>query len=560
MKTIKHLTFILALLLSNGFAGAQPYDLSLSSLLDEMVSFESAALYPDYICRQQSSYDRRSVSPGNANWFANDDGGGFIRTETNGGRTEKVLFEDAGPGAITRIWMTTVDRRGTLRFYFDGNTDAGWTIPAYDMLQAGLGLGVGLCQPHINNETGGKGGSSFFFPVTYAQACKVTLEEPSPTFSTPRYHQFNYRKYPDGTSIEPFSTAVVAALSDKIQAVNQALLQPPVFDGGNLTRISGQLTGGDSMSVSLPSGTKMIRTLQISVSGYDRESYPQLMRELVLKAVFDGKQTVWTPLGDFSGGGMGAPPVESWYISSDGEGNMVSRWAMPYQNDGQISIVNYSGQEVELELKVNTDDYSWQPRSLYFHASWRQQTGIPLTKWDKGTDYLDWNFATLNGKGVYRGDVLTLFNHSPRWYGEGDEKIFVDNEAFPSHFGTGTEDYYNCSWAPVTPFQTPFGGAPRADAESSNGYNTFFRTRNLDAIPFADRLKFDIEMLSWEPGVADYATTVYWYGDENAEAAGTSGVEEATRELPPNPPTAFDYIIPNSFEFEELEPEYVSSS
>jgi hypothetical protein len=32
------------------------------------------------------------------------------------------------------------------------------------------------------------------------------------------------------------------------------------------------------------------------------------------------------------------------------------------------------------------------------------------------------------------------------WWGEGDEKIWVDGEAFPSIFGTGTEDYYAYSW------------------------------------------------------------------------------------------------------------------
>lgn len=34
------------------------------------------------------------------------------------------------------------------------------------------------------------------------------------------------------------------------------------------------------------------------------------------------------------------------------------------------------------------------------------------------------------------------------------------NDTFPSFMGTGTEDYYNCSWAPVVPFATPFGRAP----------------------------------------------------------------------------------------------------
>lgn len=62
---------------------------------------------------------------------------------------------------------------------------------------------------------------------------------------------------------------------------------------------------------------------------------------------------------------------------------------------------------------------------------------------------------------------------------------------------------------------------------SSHGYNTFFRTRNLDGIPFSSLLRFDIELLSWVRGTVDYATTVYWYGDMGAKVVDTSGLEEA---------------------------------
>jgi hypothetical protein len=67
-------------------AHSQPYDVTLETLLDEMVSCESNTLFPDYFSLQQSSHDRRSTVPGNANWFANDDGFGFVRTENNEGR------------------------------------------------------------------------------------------------------------------------------------------------------------------------------------------------------------------------------------------------------------------------------------------------------------------------------------------------------------------------------------------------------------------------------------------------------------------------------------------
>lgn len=121
------------------------------------------------------------------------------------------------------------------------------------------------------------------------------------------------------------------------------------------------------------------------------------------------------------------------------------------------------------------DDFDWTAQTLYFHATYHDETSIPVNNDYNSPDNLDWNFTTITGRGVYCGDVLSLYNHCPDWYGEGDEKIWIDNDTFPSFMGTGTEDYYNCSWAPVVPFATPFGGAHRP-----------MKHRRTDTIPLSE--------------------------------------------------------------------------
>ena len=54
------------------------------------------------------------------------------------------------------------------------------------------------------------------------------------------------------------------------------------------------------------------------------------------------------------------------------------------------------------------------------------------------------------------GDTLAVVNGAAAWWGEGDEKIYVDDESFPSHFGTGTEDYYGYAWCRAKSFSSPF--------------------------------------------------------------------------------------------------------
>lgn len=533
-------------------------DVTFSTLLNEMVDYEEAARYPaiPFSCHQESSYDRRSVHPDSVGWFANNDGFGILRVDTIDGRKENVLFEQDGPGVITRFWLTTMDKRGTMRFYFNHVDKAQWEIPAYDLLRSGLDLGKGLVQAHPNYTSDGKGGNTLFLPIPYSDGCRITFELPDSIEPSPKYYGINYRKYPIGTRVETFSLELVEANREQISRVDSMLLEHPYYEKGELSEESGILQAYDSLIITLPEGTNAVHTLDISVD-IDSINYEQVMRELIVKIAFDGVETVTVPLSDFSGAGMGARPADSWFLSADGRGKVSSRWVMPYRKKASFKLVNLSSVPIETLVKICTDAWAWDDRSLYFHTSWKQENGIHVeANPDNEQACVEWNFAMLNGRGVYRGDVLSLFNHTPVWYGEGDEKIWVDDDSnFPSHFGTGTEDYYNCSWAPVIPFNTPFGGAPRADAETSTGYNTFFRTRNLDQIPFNKKLRFDIEMLSWMSGEVDYAATVYWYGDLNATAGGCTPVEETLRPLllQPEDPAVYK-IATNAIEFEKLKP------
>ena len=89
-------------------AAPKPPVVSEATLLREMTDRDALARlpYPAYKTRQFSSYDRKAVSPDRPGWFGNDDWSMFIRTELNGGRTEHVLMDADGPGAVVRFWMT----------------------------------------------------------------------------------------------------------------------------------------------------------------------------------------------------------------------------------------------------------------------------------------------------------------------------------------------------------------------------------------------------------------------------------------------------------------------
>jgi len=524
-----------AFFLSTAFIPCIAQVISLKFLLNEMTKFESVARWsqPPYILKQASSYDRHSVSPDKPEWFANADASQYMGSEIRNGHTENVMLDVDGPGAIVRFWLTTFKRNGILRIYFDGQLQPAIEIPAYDLMKGHFDLGKALLNPHSSYEPTEKGGSTLYLPMPYSKHCKITFEDNDVADKQPRYYQINYRTYPVNTKVETFSLEQLTSLRSLADETDKKLWNPITGKGNRDLKASDIIKPGKEIALKLPKGAAAINTISIIIKTAKAEEYAQALRSTVLKIDFDDQQTVWCPVGDFSGSGVGGKMLQSWYRTVDTTGKIISRWVMPYKSSAKISLVNLSNINVNISLTATISDWQWDAQSMYFHTSWKQSRNVPIKKSEEDKP-IEWNLNTIKGKGVYVGNTLAVYNHMHKWYGEGDQKIWIDADKFPSEFGTGTEDYYNTSWAPVVLYQTPFANAPRADNPDSYGYNTFTRTRILDAIPFSTSFRMDMEMLGWENGSADFAATTYWYGFEGA--SDNCGNNEKEVSILLNPP------------------------
>jgi hypothetical protein len=272
---------------------------------------------------------------------------------------------------------------------------------------------------------------------------------------------------------------------------------------------------GEEKSIELPAGVASIRELAVKLGNYDD---PNVTRTVILKIEFDGKETVWSPIGDFFGCGIGLHPFQGWYRTVAADGTMTSRWVMPYQTSAKVTLQNLGDAAVDVSLSAKTGAWKWDARSMYFNAAWRGQYPVPTRPRS------DWNYVTLNGRGVYVGDTLTIMNPVERWWGEGDERIWVDGEDFPSIFGTGTEDYYAYSWGGRSTefYDHPFHAQPRShkynklnrkttDERNTMGFSTETRTRSLDTMPFDSSLQLDMEVWSGSDCDMGYQVGAYWY-------------------------------------------------
>ena len=194
---------------------------------------------------------------------------------------------------------------------------------------------------------------------------------------------------------------------------------------------------------------------------------------------------------------------------------MIANWYMPYRESVQIKLTNQSSSTVSYTLFVTGDGAEPPANSLYFHARWRYQDGLQTKKAD-GT--LDWPALRVSGApGRFVGLLLNIFNPTPAWWGEGDEKIYVDGESFPSTFGTGTEDFFGYAWGNNQTYMNPFHAQTRCDGPGAKGNTSNIRYQILDNVPFHNSLGFDIEVWHWEAVQIQYATAAFFYAGAGAQ-------------------------------------------
>ena len=529
---MRHILGCFALLGAIGAIVAAAEPVTFDSLLDEMVDRTAVARFPSpaYTCAQASSYDRASKSP-DEGWFANNDRSMFVRKETNAGREEWVMMDVEGPGAIVRWWVTAPAYKGIIRVYVDGATEPVIEAKVDDLVGGTALVGPPLSSPRAN-------GRNLYLPIPYAKHCKVTFDRPNFQKTKKRedllYYQINYRTYADGTKVASFAKDTLAKSKAKVAAIQKTLLDPASAQPANCEEQAGDdimVFPGDEWSSEFYGPGAIC-----AISGrIDADDLAQALRSTILIMEFDGEETVWCPLGDFFGSGVGVNAFKGWYRVVKEDGTITCYWVMPYKESCVMKIKNVGGAAVEIrDPSLSFIPWNWDDRSMHFHTDWRIEREIETA--DGGKKALDWNYVKVHGEGVFVGDTLAVLNRVAAWWGEGDEKIYVDGETFPSHFGTGTEDYYGYAWCTPQFFESPFHAQPRAEGPGNFGNTTNTRVRLLDAIPFTKSFQLDMEVWHWRKTLIDYAATTYWYGRPGAKSNVESIVEDAMHPVKYNTP------------------------
>ncbi len=457
-------------------------------LVGRMVDMEQLAVLPapGETCRQWSSYDRASRYDEQTGkyvaWDANGDGGQFIRTEGE----QVVMAEMEGPGCIWRIW-SALAKEGHVKIYLDGQEQPAVDLPFRDYF---TGKTAPFDYPALSYQLEDVGcrGHNLYVPIPYQKSCKIVADK-----GWGAYYQFVYTTFPKGTKVPTFTSDLPADDVAQLEWVDEFFRKR--FGTDPAGRREGQETVAETFSIAAGEtldldlrGPRAITAIRGQMEFKDREDEMAALRKLVLKITFDGakKPAVWCPLGDFFGTAPGKNLYKS-LVTGMTKDEAYAFWYMPFEREARIELVNEDEVDRKLSFEITHAPLTRPFEGMaHFHAKWHRDIfPLPEDRWP------DWTMLKTNGRGRFCGVMLHVWNPRGGWWGEGDEKLFVDGEKFPSTIGTGSEDYFGYAWCHPGLFEYAYHC--QTMTENNKGHQSVLRWHVGDNVPFQTSFEGCIE-------------------------------------------------------------------
>lgn len=477
--------------------------LSYADLVGRLTDLEGLSVLPQVgeRCEQWSSYDRASAYDSATGkyvkWDANGDGHGIIREQDG----LDVMAEIEGPGCIWRIWSARA-KEGRVKIYLDGAPEPAVDLPFSDYFSLRESPFTYPALVHITSS-----GCNNYVPIPFQKSCKIVAQD-----GWGNYYHFTYGLFPKGTIVPTFkrdlSPAESLALAKANLLLSRRLGTDPAGERRNAATATSKLTlkPGKCVIVAALKGPRAITSIKVD-PGKLADPW-QVLRSVALRIRWDGEQSpsVWSPLGDFFGTAPGINPYKSLPMGMTDDG-FYSYWYMPFARSASVELVNDGNENVALELSITHAPLSRDIKELgRFHAKWHRDAFAPVEPERR----IDWTMLKTQGRGRYCGVMLHVYNPKSGWWGEGDEKFFVDSEKFPSTFGTGSEDYFGYAWCNPALFQNAYHN--QTINQSSNAGNVSVNRWHIaDNVPFQKFFEACIEKYYPNDRPTLYAATAYWY-------------------------------------------------
>ena len=293
--------------------------------------------------------------------------------------------------------------------------------------------------------------------------------------------------------------------------------------GADCTKLSPTVTIAPGATVTLAEieGSGIIQNMWFT--GYVGHSF-------ILRIYWDGQShpSVEAPLSAFFG-----CAYDENFIDRDGNYPVLNSavmlvapgrglncfFEMPFKKHCLITMENRGEKPENLYYIITGCRREISEDIAYFHASYRQEH--PVTR---GRSYTV--IDGIEGKGQFLGLTLAAgMNGNNSCWVEGEARMYIDDDEYPSIHYTGTEDYFTGSYGfgndiyrkQYQTFSGHYSGLFAVLGRNSEFYNgqqrfLLYRFHVPDPIHFETGFRMTIDNLGWTgPRYDDYTSVAYWY-------------------------------------------------
>ncbi|MBI1304804.1 MAG: DUF2961 domain-containing protein [Phycisphaera sp.] len=469
-----------------------------------------------------SSRDLGSIAPDEPiSWFSEADSGNAIRVERIDGRSEWVLAELKGSGALTRLVLnaTVGTRDAVLRIRLDGGPEpvVEWRLRDIEGEVAPLLAPFLSWEPEPLPPLGpaptiraepGVGTVDCSLPIPFARSCVVTLDR------RPDLYRIESVAFAEGVRVTPLAQTDLARSMPELRTAGEAM-QARVDsrpNAGSTGLVAEPLAPAARIERVVETGG-VIRRLAVRI---DPMQALRAVRELWVECDFDGEASLRMPLGHFIGLGEGSGPTADAFRAVGADGSMEFRLPMPFARSARVAIANRGAAPLGCALAIlelTPPEAAGPPQLLHGAVRFHNRLAVSAP--------IEVELARIEGSGVLVAETHAHFAAMPNWWPTGDDRWRID----------GRDELAGPS------FDLAFGSAPglprlsrgtlvaipaRADHHGAIRWSAA-RVRRLDALRFSQSLVGSMELFPVAAPTAipdceiSLAHGVLWYA-----AAGAS--------------------------------------
>lgn len=270
---------------------------------------------------------------------------------------------------------------------------------------------------------------------------------------------------------------------------------------------------GDCVELADIEGPGTIRHIWLTT-----HSKQELLRGCLIRAWWDDQShpSIEAPIGDFFGFAHGGTPAFQSCAHSVGAALGMNIWLpMPFVRRARFEIVNEASVRLPLFYQIDYTLGDGHPGDVArLHVAFQRQNPTMPTR---DLEIL----PRREGRIRYFGTVLGVRPLDPRWWGEGEVKVWIDEDGeHPTIAGTGAEDYVGLSWG-IQPNAFLYHGANwrERDDATSTGAVSMYRWHALDPIVCERSLRVSIQQIGHSPTgkartIDDYLSELYERADD----------------------------------------------